>query len=521
MSPHTTEMSVFIFFFLLVTVVGFLASRWRRGDLGLLDEWGLGGRSFGTLITWFLIGGDLYTAYTVIAVPALVFGAGAMGFFALAYTILIYPFGFLILPRLWAVSRKHGYVTAADFVRGRYGSHWLALAVALTGILATMPYIALQLIGMNVVLAQMGLSGDWPLLVAFLILALYTYSSGLRAPALIALVKDAMIYIMVLVVVTYIPYKLGGYGHIFAAAGPLLAAKHPAGSLVLPKASYSAYASLALGSALALFMYPHSVTAILAAKSGDAIRRNQVLLPAYSLLLGLIALMGLMALVAGLHPSTANMAIPMLIETTLPAWFAGFCFAAIAIGALVPAAIMSIAAANLFTRSFYREYIRKDATPRQESSVAKLVSLVVKLGALAFILFLPQQYAINLQLFGGAWILQTFPAIVFGLWHRRFHHIALLAGWAVGMAASTGMEISLHMKGSTYALHLFGHTYPAYVACYGLALNLLCCTILTPIFDKAGIARHVDATSDADYEDDSHLATTPQTDPQPIPLVEF
>jgi SSS family solute:Na+ symporter len=506
---HAVELSVFIFFFLLVTVVGFLASRWRRGDLNLLDEWGLGGRRFGTLITWFLLGGDLYTAYTVIAVPALVFGVGAMGFFALAYTSLVYPMGFLTLPRLWAVSRKHGYVTVADFVRGRYGSHWLALAVALTGILATMPYIALQLIGMNVVLAQMGLTGDWPLLIAFLILAFYTYSSGLRAPALIALVKDAMIYVMVLVVIIYIPYKLGGYAHIFAAAGPLLAAKHPPGALILPKTASSAYASLALGSALALFIYPHSVTAILAAKSGDAIRRNQVLLPAYSLLLGLIALMGLMALVAGLHPATANMAIPMLIEWALPPWFAGFCFAAIAIGALVPAAIMSIASANLFTRSFYREYIRKDATPKQESQVAKIVSLVVKLGALSFILFLPQQYAINLQLFGGAWILQTFPAIIFGLWRRPFHHIALFIGWAAGMLTSTAMELSLHMKGSIYPLHLFGKTYPAYAACYALVLNLGLAIVLTLILDAAGVKRHADSTSNSDYEDNSHTLGNP------------
>jgi SSS family solute:Na+ symporter len=260
-------------------------------------------------------------------------------------------------------------------------------------------------------------------------------------------------------------------------------------------------------------MYPHSVTAILAARSGDAIRRNQVLLPAYSLLLGLIALMGLMALVAGLHPATANMAIPMLIEWALPPWFAGFCFAAIAIGALVPAAIMSIAAANLFTRSVYREYIRRDATPRQESQVAKLVSLIVKLGALAFIIFLPQQYAINLQLFGGAWIMQTFPAIVFGLWHRRFHHLALLAGWAAGMIASTAMEVSLNMKGSTYPLHLFGKTYPAYVACYALLLNLVIAIVLTIVLDAIGVSRHHDATDDADYEDNSHLLGAPQSIP--------
>ena len=112
-----------------------------------LDEWGLGGRKFGSWITWFLVGGDLYTAYTFVAVPALLFGAGAMGFFALPYTVILYPLVFLPVLRLWSVSRVHGYVTPADFVRGRYGSSLLALIVAITGLVATMPYIALQLVG--------------------------------------------------------------------------------------------------------------------------------------------------------------------------------------------------------------------------------------------------------------------------------------------------------------------------------------------------------------------------------------
>src|SRR5436305_3682284 len=140
-------LSVFIFFFLLVTVLGFIAARWRRGDLSLLSEWGLGGRRFGTIVTWFLLGGDLYTAYTFVAVPALMFGAGALGFFAVPYTICVYPVMFVVFPRLWSVSHAKGYVTAADFVRGRFGSGTLALAVAVTGIVATMPYIALQLVG--------------------------------------------------------------------------------------------------------------------------------------------------------------------------------------------------------------------------------------------------------------------------------------------------------------------------------------------------------------------------------------
>src|SRR5271165_3230557 len=207
--------SVFVFFFALVTVLGFAASLWKRADLNHIHEWGLGGGRFGFWITWFLLGGDLYTAYTVIAIPAVVYAIGAYGFFAVPYTIIIYPFLYLTLPRLWAVSHKHGYITAGDFVLGRYGHGGLELAVALTGILATMPYIALQLVGMEKVIGALGVSGEgWlqhaPITIAFVILAVFTYTSGLRAPAMIAFVKDAMIYIFIIAAIFVIPYELGG-----------------------------------------------------------------------------------------------------------------------------------------------------------------------------------------------------------------------------------------------------------------------------------------------------------------------
>src|SRR5580700_4550215 len=187
-----TALVVFVVLFLAVTILGFAAVRWRAGDLDLLHEWGLAGGRFGTVVTWFLLGGDLYTAYTFIAIPALAFGAGAIAFFAVPYTILIYPFVFVVFPRLWSVTKKHGYVTTADFVRGRFGNRWLALAIAVTGLIATMPYIALQLVGIQVVIAGMGfattgLISDVPLIIAFVVLAAFTYSSGLRAPAAIAI----------------------------------------------------------------------------------------------------------------------------------------------------------------------------------------------------------------------------------------------------------------------------------------------------------------------------------------------
>jgi solute:Na+ symporter, SSS family len=497
--------AVFVVLFLLVTVLGFYAARWRRGDLDQLHEWGLAGRRFGTVVTWFVLGGDLYTAYTFIAVPALLFATGATGFFAVPYTIIVYPFVFVVMPRLWSVARRHGYITPADFVRGRYDSQALALAVAVTGILATMPYIALQLVGIQVVVAAMGVTGrgivaDLPLIIAFLILAAYTYTSGLRAPAMIAVVKDLLIYITILVAVIVIPAKLGGFAHIFAAAGQVLPHKTPPATLIPTSKAYLAYATLALGSALALFMYPHSITGVFASTSRTVIRRNAALLPAYSLLLGLIALLGYMAIAAGVRPTTSAGVVPALFLKEFPEWFAGFGFAAIAIGALVPAAIMSIAASNLFTRNIYSAYLRPDATAREEAATAKLVSLVVKVGALAFIIFLPAQQAINFQLLGGVWILQTFPAIVFGLYTRWLHRRALLIGWAAGMVSGTLMAIALNFKSSVYPLQLGDHIYPAYAAVYALIVNVVIAVVLTLAFNAVGVARGTDETTSVDYD---------------------
>ncbi|MEA3122942.1 MAG: solute:Na+ symporter, family, partial [Paraburkholderia sp.] len=298
---NPVAMGVFIAFFLLVTVVGFFAARWKRGDLNQLHEWGLGGRQFGTVISWFLVGGDFYTAYTVIAVPALVYAVGAYGFFALPYTIIVYPFVFAVMPKLWQIARDKGHITGADFVHGEYGGKWLPGAIALTGIVATMPYIALQLVGMQVVIKGLGVTGELPLIIAFVILALYTYTSGLRAPAMIAFVKDIMIYIVVIAAVCLIPAKLGGYAHVFDAADAHFKAKGGVTGILLAPSQFTAYASLALGSALAAFMYPHTMTGVLSSSSAMTVKKNAIFLPAYTLLLGLIALLGYMAIAAGVQ----------------------------------------------------------------------------------------------------------------------------------------------------------------------------------------------------------------------------
>ena len=505
-------LGIFVLLFGLISWLGFAAARWRRGDLDQLHEWGLGGRRFGTFVTWFLIGGDIYTAYTFIAVPALAFGAGAVAFFAVPYTVIIYPLLFLVFRRLWHVCHRHGYITAGDFVRGRFGNRWLALAITVTGIVATMPYIALQLVGIQVVGGALGISGtglmgDMPLIVAFLVLAAFTYSSGLRAPASIAVVKDILIYTTALAAVVVIPIELGGFAKIFAAVPAqklILAAPGPHSS-----GAYSNYATLALGSALALFLYPHSLTAILSASSGHAIRRNAAMLPGYTLMLGLLALLGFFVIAAGVDklPEYAagfkqfgnNFAVPALLLHSFPSWFVGIAFAAIGVGALVPAAIMSIAAANLYTRNIHREFINQNPTDKQEAQMAKWVSLVVKAGALVFIVFVPTQYAIQLQLLGGIWIIQTLPAVMLGAYTRWFNDWALLIGWAAGTAAGTGLAVAMQLKG-TYPLIIGGCTIPGYIAVWTVLLNLVVAVLLTPLLNALGPRRAPrDATVAADY----------------------
>ena len=528
MSGNAVAFTIVIIMFAVVSGVGFAAARWRRAEDKLhLNEWGLGGRGFGTFITWFLLGGDLYTAYTFIAVPAVIFGAGAAGFFAVPYTIIVFPIVFVFAPRLWSVSRVHGYITPADFVRGRYGSQGLALAVAVTGILATMPYIALQLVGIESVLTVLGVGGssntfmkDLPLIIAFLVLAAYTWLAGLRAPALIAFIKDALIYVMIIVAIFYIPTRLGGWSHIFSTAGTHLAKTNPKtgkpfGSLTVGPTAVWAYSSLALGSALALFMYPHAITGVLATRRRNVIRRNMAVLPAYSLMLGFVALLGYMALAAPkvpaevkAHGANPQLAVPFLFQNMFPPWFAGIAYSAIVIGALVPAAIMSIAAANLFTRNIYKEYFNPDATPAQQTRIAQAVSLIVKLGALIFVLALSKTFSINLQLLGGIWILQTFPAIVIGLYTRWFHHWALIAGWAVAMAYGTIVAYSTpapgvpgsHFGGSTANVPGFNHT--VYIALTALVINLAVAAVLTGVFRLAKLPSGVDETLPSHYHAD-------------------
>lgn len=508
---NRSALAVFLIIFFLVSSLGFLAARWKQADLHHLDEWGLGGRRFGPLLVWFLLGGDLYTAYTFVALPALMYVNGGAGFFAVPYSIIVFPIVFAVFPKVWTICSQRGYVTAADLVQGLFKNRALALAIALTGIVATMPYLSLQLVGLEAIFAGLGLHAnvrifghemELPLLVAFLVMAGFTYNSGIRAPAIIAVVKDILIYVTLIAAIVIIPAKLGGYGAVFDAvpADKLIIPPSPPGSL----GPQFAYATLALGGALGLFLYPHALTGLLAASGRDAIRRNAVFMPVYAFALALLLLLGFMALAAGVRdmPEFAEgfarfgniYAVPALFNHMFPPWFVGVAFAAIAIGALVPGAIMSIAAANLFTRNIYRAFLNPNCSDAHETQVAKIFSLLVKAGALGFVTFFPETSVVQLQLIGGIWMCQAVPAVLLGLYLRPLSGGALLLGWLAGIGAGTAMAAASGFRQSVYTFTIMGLEVPCYAAVSALVLNiavtLLANLILRPVRDAPAPVPH-------------------------------
>ncbi len=496
---------------LAMLVLGFAAARWRRPQRPhSLEEWGVGGRAFGNWVTWFLLGGSMYTAYTFVAVPAATYGVGAVGFFAIPFAIITTPMMYFISTRVWSVSHVHGFVTPAEFTRARFGSRGLAALVAVTGIAATMPYIAVQLVALQAMLTSIGLAGEWPMLLAVAAVSLCTFRSGLRAPALLSIAKDVLLVWLVLSMAMVVAWS-GGWDVAFQRAERRFSAdSSPVSGLLLPAGGQLGYFTLIIGSALAIFAYPHAVTGILAAKDRATVKRNAAAMPIYCLALGFMALLGIFAIGQGVRPlgSDLNTVVPQLFETTLPPWSAGIAYAAIGVAALIPAAVMSIAAANLFTRSIYREYMRRNASDAEEAAVSRYVSLLVKFGAVACIVFFDQQFSIELQLIGGVVVLQTVPAVVAGLWTNWPHRFALMGGLLSGLTAGMLMLYQIPQRaadGRIVKAHFGGSSWPVadagsvYVGLIALAVNLAVVVIATLALRAMRVPAGVDLTRPQDY----------------------
>jgi SSS family solute:Na+ symporter len=303
-------------------------------------------------------------------------------------------------------------------------------------------------------------------------LAAFTYSSGLRGATLTAVFKDILVWITVIVVIIAVPISIGGFGNAFKAAKDSY--------VTLPENLVPAYATLILGSALALYLYPHAVTGVLSSQSVQKLRTSTALLPLYGVGLAILALMGIlvyavpgaMNFLSGFpEDSRGILVVPSLILYSLPSWFAGIALLGIFVGGLVPAAIMAMAQANLLTRNIIKE-IKPNLSNNSEIRITKLSSTIFKFVALGFVFSVPATYAISLQLLGGILIIQILPAVFLGLYVKFLRKTPLIIGLIAGISSGIFMVEMANSFGqltSSLFKTMFG---PIYIAVIALAINL-------------------------------------------------
>jgi SSS family solute:Na+ symporter len=473
----------FVGLFVLFIVLGFYGKYWRRGDLNNVHEWSLAGRKLGTALVFFLIGADIYTAYTFVAIPSGVFAKGSLYFFAIPYVALTFGIALVTMPRLWSLSREKGYITASDFAKDRFSSKALSILIAITGIISLLPYIALQIVGMQSVLTVM-LSGtansntveEISLLIAFVILAAFTYTSGLRGATLTAIFKDILIWITVIALIVVVPLSIvGGFGSAFKDV-------KKQSYITLSDSLVPGYATLVLGSALALYLYPHAINGVLSSESAQKLRTSTALLPLYGVGLAIMALMGILVYAV---PSAMNflshfpessrgiLVVPSLILYTMPGWFSGIALLGIFVGGLVPAAIMAMSQASLLTRNIIKE-IKPNMPASSEIRITKISSTAFKFIALGFVFVVPATYAISLQLLGGILIVQILPAVFFGLYVKSsLRKEPLIVGLLVGIFSGIYMVEYTNNFGALTS-SLFHTTFGSlYVAVIALVFNLI------------------------------------------------
>ena len=470
---------VFLVLFVVFVYLGLKGKDFRAGNLDLLHEWALGGQRFGAWLLWFLIGADLFTAYTFIAVPSGLFAKGSMFFFAVPYVAMGFGVALAIMPKFFAVSKEKCHITAVDYVKDRYNSKALAISIAIVGIIAELPYIALQIVGMKVVLATLlmqfkginqNLINEISLSVAFLILSWFTYKSGLRGATLTAVLKDFLILGTVLVLILYIPLHYHGFYQAFEIKK---AYTHLNPKLI------SAYISLSVMSALALFLYPHAITGCLSSSDVKVLKKSIAFLPIYGIGLAVLALFGVlvyevkpaMDMLSHIAPaSRGSFVVPVIIVSTMPQWFSGIALLGIFIGGLVPASIMAIASSNLMVNILRELNI---SNPSNETKLAKWFSFLFKLIPLVFVFLVPPTFAIALQLIGGIIILQTLPSIFLGLFIKHLNKESLILGLLAGIATGIYELLVVNHFGLIQNVLMPSPVGPVFIGAVALGVNLL------------------------------------------------
>ncbi|MDP4084296.1 MAG: sodium:solute symporter [Bacillota bacterium] len=471
MKGNFTALIITTVIVLAVIFIGFLAGR-NKSSRSSVEEWSVGGRRLGAFFIWFLIGADIYTAYTFLGLTSTAFKGGSIAFFATPYVILAYPIAYFFLPKIWSVAKEHHFMTLADYIKGRFDSKLFSTLIAIDGVLMLIPYIDLQLSGIldTVTFAGTGyVNVTFVVIVSFLLVAFYTFFSGIKAPTYTAIIKDILVWIIMLILVVSLPII-----HFHSWIGMIHTAAHKVPQLLtLPTTGPKGipwFSSAAFISALALFMWPHTATGVFSSRDANSLRKNSIVLPFYNIVLMLVTFLGIAAFLVIPSDTNPRVAFLTLIHNSYGGVMQGLAYSTIALASLVPCSIMAIGASNLFANNIYRDLINPKASSGRLTIVTRYMVFVVIGMALLFGLLFPSAL-ISLQLMGVSGIVQTFPAIVFSLYWRNLSKEAALTGFIAGML-------------TIFYVYSTGNSYGFYEGFLGLVVNIIILLILNPMFSS-------------------------------------
>jgi len=427
----------------LGAAIGFLAGLHRKMDL---EQWTVGGRGFGPVLMYLLMAGEIYTTFSFLGASGWAYSRGGPTLYILAYITLAYVVSFFILPPLWEVGRKHKLQTQSDFFNMRYGNKYLGAFVCAVGVVFLLPYFQLQVAGLGIIVSLASFDGigrNAAMVISIAVIASFVFASGIRAIAWVSILKDALMLLAAISIGIGIPYAhFGGIGPMFSA----LARAHPA-HLTMPGATtdlgHSWYITTVLLTSLGLYMWPQGFAANFTAKSARTVRRNAVVMPLYTITLAFIFFVGFTAVLVVPGLSDGDLSLLTIVRQTFPPWFLGVIGGAGALTAMVPAAIIVLAASTLFAKNLYRPLFAPAMTDDAVAKLARCMVVVLSLISLYLAIY-RSTTLVSLLLLGYAGVTQFFPGIVLGLFWKRVTMAGVFAGLIAGVGTVALLTLSKH-----------------------------------------------------------------------------
>jgi len=443
MTPAIIAMMIIFGGILIGAVTGIYAGLHREMNL---EQWTVAGRRFGLIIFWLLMAGEVYTTFSFLGVSGRAYSWGGPVLYVISYISLAYVILFFIGPKIWEAGKKHCLHTQADYFQLRYGSTYLAALVAMLGVVTLILYLQLQLTGLGLIIQLASfdvVSRSLGITIAFLVVAGFVLTSGIRAVAWVSVLKDTLMLIAVIGVGIAIPYHyFGGIQAMFQALIPVKA-HHLTMPGSIPTNGHTWFVSTILANACGFYMWPFWFGSLYSAKSADTIRRNAIIMPLYNLMLPLVFFVGYAAILTTPGLKIGDQALLITVRNTFSPAVLGFVGAAGALTAMVPAAVIVLAAGTLFAKNFVRPLFAPSMSDDSVATLAKV--MVVVISALALLVAIQSSNSlVGILLFAYNGISQLFPGVVLGLYWKRATALGALGGILVGVGTAIFLVFSKH-----------------------------------------------------------------------------